>query len=91
MSGLTHLDESGRARMVDVSHKHVTHREATARAVVTMQPETARLNGSAGDSLGDALGLTLEDMDAISVSAPSPRLRGEGRGEGEAPNAQCCG
>ena len=32
MTGLTHLDESGRARMVDVSDKDVTRREATARA-----------------------------------------------------------
>ena len=38
MTGLTHLDESGRARMVDVSDKDVTQREATARAIVSMQP-----------------------------------------------------
>ena len=34
MSSLTHLDDSGRARMVDVSDKDITRREATARAVV---------------------------------------------------------
>src|ERR1700674_2669415 len=51
----THLDESGRARMVDVSHKHITHREATARAVVSMQPETARLIESGGVAKGDVL------------------------------------
>ena len=55
MSGLTHLDESGRARMVDVSHKHVTHREATARAIVTMQPETARLIAAGKVTKGDVL------------------------------------
>src|SRR5882757_158011 len=38
------------------------------RASARMQPDTARLNGSAGDSLGEALGLVLEDMDTISVS-----------------------
>lgn len=54
-TGLTHLDESGRARMVDVSDKDVTRREATARAVVFMQPETARLIASGGVAKGDVL------------------------------------
>jgi cyclic pyranopterin phosphate synthase len=55
VSGLTHLDESGRARMVDVSDKDVTRREATARAVVTMQPETARLISAGEMAKGDVL------------------------------------
>ena len=55
MTGLTHLDESGRARMVDVSDKEVTRREATARAVVTMQPQTARLIETGGVAKGDVL------------------------------------
>lgn len=37
---LTHLDESGAARMVDVAGKDVTHRRAVASAVVEMRPET---------------------------------------------------
>lgn len=37
---LTHLDENGAARMVDVANKDVTHRRAVASAVVEMQPET---------------------------------------------------
>jgi cyclic pyranopterin phosphate synthase len=40
MSGLTHLDESGRARMVDVSDKEVTARTATATGMLTCRPET---------------------------------------------------
>src|SRR5437667_57526 len=52
VNGFGHLDESGRARMVDVSDKDVTRREATARAVVTMQPETARLIASGGVAKG---------------------------------------
>jgi cyclic pyranopterin monophosphate synthase len=52
---LTHLDESGRARMVDVSAKDVTQREATARAVVTMRPETARLIQTGSLKKGDVL------------------------------------
>jgi cyclic pyranopterin monophosphate synthase len=55
MTGLTHLDERGRARMVDVSDKDVTQRTATARAVVTMQPETAQLISSGGMAKGDVL------------------------------------
>jgi cyclic pyranopterin phosphate synthase len=52
---LTHLDERGRARMVDVSDKDITRREATARAVVSMRPETARLIASGGVAKGDVL------------------------------------
>lgn len=40
MSGLTHLDKSGRARMVDVSKKEVTPRIATAEGVLTCKAET---------------------------------------------------
>jgi cyclic pyranopterin phosphate synthase len=54
-SGLTHLDDSGRARMVDVSDKAITQRDATARAVVSMQPETARLIGAGQMAKGDVL------------------------------------
>ena len=42
MTRLTHLDEKGRARMVDVSAKDVTQRRAVARGVLSMQPETLR-------------------------------------------------
>jgi cyclic pyranopterin phosphate synthase len=40
MSDLSHLDESGRARMVDVTHKADTHRTATAQGVIVMLPTT---------------------------------------------------
>ena len=40
---LSHLDEQGRARMVDVGGKAVTERRAVARAVVTMSAQTAAL------------------------------------------------
>ena len=40
MSRLTHVDESGRARMVDVSGKEPTARTATADGMLTCKPET---------------------------------------------------
>jgi len=40
MSGLSHLDDAGRARMVDVSDKEATVRTASARGQVTCQPAT---------------------------------------------------
>lgn len=40
MSRLTHLDESGRARMVDVSGKEPSDRTATAVGTLTCQPDT---------------------------------------------------
>jgi cyclic pyranopterin phosphate synthase len=40
MSGLTHVDDSGRARMVDVSHKDVATRSATAHGYLACTPET---------------------------------------------------
>ena len=52
---LTHLDARGRARMVDVTAKEVTQREATARAEVRMRPETLALIASDGLPKGDVL------------------------------------
>ena len=40
MSGLTHVDDGGRASMVDVSDKEVTARTATATGTLTCQPDT---------------------------------------------------
>lgn len=40
MSKLSHLDEAGRATMVAIAEKPVTHRKAVAKAVVTMSPQT---------------------------------------------------
>lgn len=40
MKRLTHLDRQGRARMVDISKKPVTEREAVARCSVVMKPDT---------------------------------------------------
>src|SRR5919106_1675229 len=43
MARLSHLDEQGRARMVDVSEKEITSRIAVARGTIHMRPETLAL------------------------------------------------
>jgi len=53
---LTHLDEAGRARMVDVGAKDATDRRAVARAVVRMSPATAAAVAAGDAPKGDVLG-----------------------------------
>ena len=53
MTGLTHIDETGRANMVDVSAKTVTAREAVAEGFVRMSPETLALALSGDAKKGD--------------------------------------
>lgn len=57
MSGskLTHLDDSGAARMVDVGGKSVTEREARAEARIIMKAETLQQILDGGHSKGDVL------------------------------------
>jgi cyclic pyranopterin monophosphate synthase len=52
---LTHFDAAGRARMVDVSEKADTVREAVARGRVRMLPETLRLIKEGRIAKGDVL------------------------------------
>jgi cyclic pyranopterin phosphate synthase len=52
---LTHVDESGAARMVDVSGKDVTSREAVAAGRVLVSPEVVALLRGAGVPKGDTL------------------------------------
>jgi len=53
MSRLSHLDAEGRARMVDVSAKAETVREARAEALVRMSPATRDLALSGQAAKGD--------------------------------------
>ena len=53
---LTHLDESGNARMVDVGRKPETRRHARAEARVRMSEETARAVERGDAPKGDVLG-----------------------------------
>jgi cyclic pyranopterin monophosphate synthase len=54
---LTHVDESGAARMVDVSGKDVSAREAVASGRVLVSAEVVTLLRESGVPKGDALGV----------------------------------
>jgi cyclic pyranopterin monophosphate synthase len=56
-SELTHLDSSGRARMVDVGEKPATERRAVARAVVRVSAETAHAVQAGDAPKGDVVGV----------------------------------
>ena len=55
MAKLSHIDKSGRARMVDVTAKRETAREAVATGTVRMKPETLALIQSGGVPKGDVI------------------------------------
>lgn len=55
MSDLTHLDDSGDARMVDVADKDVTDRRAVAQAFVRLGANVVELLRGSGVPKGDAL------------------------------------
>jgi len=55
LAKLSHIDKSGRARMVDVTAKRETAREAVATGTVRMKPETLALIQSGGVPKGDVI------------------------------------
>ena len=55
MEQLTHIDEHGQSRMVDVSEKAVTRREAVARGRVRMQPRTFEMIANHAITKGNVL------------------------------------
>jgi len=55
MKRLTHVDRHGQARMVDISEKDETRREAVARGTVTMRPATLRMIQKGRVPKGDVL------------------------------------
>ena len=52
---LTHINEQGRARMVDVTQKEITFRQAEAEGRVRMNPETLALIRTGGTPKGDVV------------------------------------
>jgi cyclic pyranopterin phosphate synthase len=55
MSNLTHFDEHGAARMVDVASKAATHRQARASGIVRMAPATLAMIRGGAAAKGDVL------------------------------------
>ena len=100
-AGLSHLDEAGRARMVDVSEKTATVREATARGRVLMAPETLAAIASGSVAKGDVFATArIAGIQAakrtheliplchpLALTAVEVTLAGAGPGEG-APGAR---
>ena len=72
MAELTHLDPSGRARMVDVSEKSDTEREAIARGRVVMAPETFTLVKEGRAAKGDVLAVA--QVAGIMAAKQTPQL-----------------
>ncbi|HZK42896.1 MAG TPA: cyclic pyranopterin monophosphate synthase MoaC [Syntrophomonadaceae bacterium] len=54
---LTHLNDQGRAQMVDISTKDDTHRIAIAQGIIQMQPETLATIKTGGIKKGDVLSI----------------------------------
>jgi cyclic pyranopterin phosphate synthase len=69
---LTHLNERGEARMVDVTAKEITTRSATARCRVTVSDEVAGLLRSGQMPKGDALAVAR--IAAIQATKRTPDL-----------------
>jgi len=72
MSKLTHFDESGRARMVDVSGKEISTRIAVASGEIHMQPETLERIQQGNLKKGDVL--TVADVAAVMGAKKTPDL-----------------
>lgn len=72
MSTLTHFDESGNARMVDVSDKDATERSATAKGSVYMSAATLALIRDRGVKKGDVL--TVAQLAGIMGAKRTPDL-----------------
>ncbi|MFC4075305.1 cyclic pyranopterin monophosphate synthase MoaC [Salinithrix halophila] len=68
----THINDQGRARMVDVSGKAVTRRTATARAVIRMQPQTLTAIREGSVSKGDVLAVA--QVAGIMAAKKTPEL-----------------
>ncbi len=72
MGELTHFDEQGRARMVDVSEKSATARVAVARGSILMEPETLRRIKEGRIKKGDVLAVA--DVAAVMAAKRTPDI-----------------
>ena len=69
---LSHIDDKGKPRMVDVTAKAVTQREAITKGTVHMQPETLALIQKGQIAKGDVL--TVAQMAGIMAAKKTPDL-----------------
>lgn len=69
---LTHIDNQGRAIMVDVGSKPVQHRKATAEGKIILQPETLRFIRENLIKKGDVL--TVAEIAGIQAAKKTPEL-----------------
>ncbi len=72
MEELTHIDAQGRPKMVDISSKPDTHREAIARGKVRMQPSTFKLLKGGRMAKGDVLAVA--QLAGIMAAKQTPTL-----------------
>ncbi len=72
MEELTHMDDAGRPRMVDVTGKPDTIREAVAKGVVRMQAATFQLIRQGGTAKGDVLAVA--QLAGIMAAKKTPDL-----------------
>ncbi len=72
MEKLTHIDSQGRPRMVDVTDKPDTHRQAIARGLVRMQPATFQLLKGGRMAKGDVLAVA--QLAGIMAAKRTPDL-----------------
>jgi cyclic pyranopterin phosphate synthase len=72
MTKLTHLDKQGAARMVDVSDKKASEREATAEAVIALSPEAFAAVASGDAPKGDVLAVAR--IAGIMAAKKTPEL-----------------
>ena len=72
MEELTHLDASGRAKMVDVSGKPDTQREAVAKGRLRMKPSTLDLINKGGVAKGDVLAAA--QLAGIMAAKQTPQM-----------------
>lgn len=72
MDRLTHLDEAGKPRMVAVTEKPDTHREAVAKGLVRMQPATFEMIKKGKAAKGDVL--TVAQLAGIMAAKQTPSL-----------------
>ena len=69
---LSHTDEEGHARMVDITNKPVQHRTAVAKGFIRLQPETVRLIRENEIKKGDVL--TTAEIAGILAGKQTPSL-----------------